>query len=395
MNLKFLKKPIYISSALVLCTSSLLLGAFDKEKSLVSAAPIIHDSRFKIEKFAEFDLKPLRSFGMAISDGTNGFSKGLFVSTGPLPDRDRLLFIDPLGNISVFKDGLVSNEGLIFAEGSYGNGLFVGEIAQGRILRLQSDGSASVFSTGFSQPIPNSISLGPAQLTYGPDPKGIYEQVLYASDFSSGNILRVNPDGSTELFASLASLPLLRKAAAFQCAKCYTSNFNFNSNPGTGTISSVALNGTSQNLISGLEGLQLMTAAPGGTFGNGIYVASEGLAPIVANNDGGVFILEQNGNSLQPFVTGIDASQVVFDTQNILGGGMFISDFNEALSPDKLNTIWRVTPTSGNIVYSNPCVPEPSTVLGTLALGTLGAASTLKRKLKPSQSTEKETTKVS
>ncbi|GCA74164.1 hypothetical protein MiTe_00986 [Microcystis aeruginosa NIES-2520] len=41
------------------------------------------------------------------------------------------------------------------------------------------------------------------------------------------------------------------------------------------------------------------------------------------------------------------------------------------------------------------CVPEPSTILSLLALGTLGAASTLKRKLKPSQSTEKETTKVS
>ncbi|MFN7909782.1 MAG: PEP-CTERM sorting domain-containing protein, partial [Microcystis sp.] len=39
--------------------------------------------------------------------------------------------------------------------------------------------------------------------------------------------------------------------------------------------------------------------------------------------------------------------------------------------------------------------PEPSTILSLLALGTLGAASTLKRKLKPSQSTEKETTKVS
>ncbi len=39
-------------------------------------------------------------------------------------------------------------------------------------------------------------------------------------------------------------------------------------------------------------------------------------------------------------------------------------------------------------------VPEPSTILSLLALGTLGAASTLKRKLKPSQSTEKETTKV-
>ncbi|MDB9388463.1 PEP-CTERM sorting domain-containing protein [Microcystis aeruginosa CS-583] len=39
-------------------------------------------------------------------------------------------------------------------------------------------------------------------------------------------------------------------------------------------------------------------------------------------------------------------------------------------------------------------VPEPTSTLSLLALGTLGAASTLKRKLKPSQSTEKETTKV-
>ena len=39
-------------------------------------------------------------------------------------------------------------------------------------------------------------------------------------------------------------------------------------------------------------------------------------------------------------------------------------------------------------------VPEPSSSLGLLALGTLGAASTLKRKLKPSKSAEKETTKV-
>ena len=39
-------------------------------------------------------------------------------------------------------------------------------------------------------------------------------------------------------------------------------------------------------------------------------------------------------------------------------------------------------------------IPEPTSPLSLLALGTLGAASTLKRKLKPSQSTEKETTKV-
>ena len=40
-------------------------------------------------------------------------------------------------------------------------------------------------------------------------------------------------------------------------------------------------------------------------------------------------------------------------------------------------------------------VPEPTSTLSLLTLGTLGAASTLKRKLKPSKLTEKETTKVS
>ncbi len=39
-------------------------------------------------------------------------------------------------------------------------------------------------------------------------------------------------------------------------------------------------------------------------------------------------------------------------------------------------------------------VPEPTSTLSLLALSTLGAASTLKRKLKPSQSIENETTKV-
>ena len=48
-----------------------------------------------------------------------------------------------------------------------------------------------------------------------------------------------------------------------------------------------------------------------------------------------------------------------------------------------------------NVSYSSSAsVPEPTSTLSLLALGTLAAASTLKRKLKPSKSTEKETTKV-
>ena len=47
------------------------------------------------------------------------------------------------------------------------------------------------------------------------------------------------------------------------------------------------------------------------------------------------------------------------------------------------------------IAVNLPNVPEPTSTLSLLALGTLGAASTIKRKLKPSKFSEKETTKVS
>jgi hypothetical protein len=49
---------------------------------------------------------------------------------------------------------------------------------------------------------------------------------------------------------------------------------------------------------------------------------------------------------------------------------------------------------AGEDVRETCRVPEPTSTLSLLALGTLGAASTLKRKLKPCQFIEKETTKV-
>lgn len=47
-----------------------------------------------------------------------------------------------------------------------------------------------------------------------------------------------------------------------------------------------------------------------------------------------------------------------------------------------------------HFLWSTTTVPESTSTLSLLALGTLGAASTFKRKLKPFKSTEKETTKV-
>jgi hypothetical protein len=58
----------------------------------------------------------------------------------------------------------------------------------------------------------------------------------------------------------------------------------------------------------------------------------------------------------------------------------------------QINSNGSTTANSSSVASAN--VPEPSSTIGLLALGTLGIASTLKRKLKPSQSTAKQTTKV-
>lgn len=79
-----------------------------------------------------------------------------------------------------------------------------------------------------------------------------------------------------------------------------------------------------------------------------------------------------------------------------------VNDKNEGiwdLAVDASFSSRETVPTVGSgfidvkVIVADP-IPEPSSILGFLALGTLGAASTLKRKLKPSKSSEKETTKV-
>ena len=65
-------------------------------------------------------------------------------------------------------------------------------------------------------------------------------------------------------------------------------------------------------------------------------------------------------------------------------------------SQRELNRQFQQRETKKHYIAGSPfTIPEPSSTLSLLALGTLGAASTLKRKLKSSKSSEKETTKVS
>jgi len=62
---------------------------------------------------------------------------------------------------------------------------------------------------------------------------------------------------------------------------------------------------------------------------------------------------------------------------------------------DFKDTQFNINNLSGWVLSVNfTHVPEPSSTLSLSALGTLGAASTLKRQIKPSKSAEKETTKV-
>ncbi len=97
------------------------------------------------------------------------------------------------------------------------------------------------------------------------------------------------------------------------------------------------------------------------------------------------------GEFIFPAPTPPDWSDPPFvpEVDDYLGSGEFFS-----VKPILL----ELKPMEGSLVKAGPltmkAVPEPNSLLGLVALGTLGAASTLKRKLKPSQSTTKETTKV-
>jgi hypothetical protein len=81
--------------------------------------------------------------------------------------------------------------------------------------------------------------------------------------------------------------------------------------------------------------------------------------------------------------------------ESLITGTLDMLDFIVAVSPEfTFEDFESLDLRVQSIATAVSSVPEPSSTLGFFALGTLGAASTLKRKLKPSKSTEKETTKV-
>jgi hypothetical protein len=85
--------------------------------------------------------------------------------------------------------------------------------------------------------------------------------------------------------------------------------------------------------------------------------------------------------------TGLSAPRYVIGSDGALGFEIAIDT-----SPDVV--AFLAFPVTFGTVQTVQQVPEPASLFGLGVLGTLGVGSTLKRKLKPSKSAEKETTKV-
>jgi hypothetical protein len=372
----------------------LAMSAFDGFHHAMAATPILAEpDKYQIELFADFSslAPPLDAFQMTITEGENGFAPGMYVTSGPAQGTlgNRLVRVNRDGSITVVKEGIRNAETLIFAKGAYGDGMLIAEPLDQRLRRLLPDGTLTTFAENVSTP-----PFGPSTLVYGPN------DLLYATDGASGDlangsrdILQINPDGTTEVFASIP------ESLYPQCRECIvqvhgalayasinpdtnqwqegggfvsgTFSVSFPGTPGLGidALYGVSLDGEVTQLADGLSGVELIELGPGGTFGSDLYIGALGSFPVdeATRGNGGVYTLAADG-TLSSFLTNINAIDVAFDREGVLGGGMFVTEGTNFNGPGR---VWRITPVS---------TPEPATILGATVAFFLGAWQTRKQK---------------
>jgi hypothetical protein len=315
-------------------------------------------TKFKVELYEDlsrFEGVTL-AFHLAISDGQAGFPPGLFVTTGPLPGKveipadsgrffpgsDRLLYLDGPFRGDVFASGFNSIEALIFARGAYGQGMLITEPRENRIDILRPEcllqpGPYTVVNSTFASDI-GSDPFGATGLAYG------FNDKLFVADGAGGNILQVDAEGRAEFFAKIplatdVSLAVV-KGLLFDTSGRFGGGLvasTFTMGEAKDAIFYVSQDGNATQAISDADRLSMMefiTLGPGGAFGSDIFVAALGSG---LHGDGGVYTMCPDGN-LVPFLTGIDPTCVVFDT-----------DFNQANEGyhDGPGRIWRITPLGG------------------------------------------------
>ncbi len=301
-----------------------------------TAIPVMADPNlFSVELYADFAPLGgnLKAFDLLLTGGEQGFQAGLYVTSGPTGDTrsDRVVRIDGPGLVTPVKSGLVSNEGAVFSQGSYPPGMLIAIPRQQRIVQLLPDGTMNTFASGFTAP------FGPTGIVFGLD------GALYASDNSSHYLVRIDSAGVVTPFAAIDdSNPKGPAVSAFTSpfgGGYYVGTFTAPGiDPlGAGMIYKASPDGSSvTEFASGFDGLELLAFGPGDVFGRDLFAPQTAGAP---NADGAIFTVDPAGKVV-PFMTQVDATNVAFDTEGVLGGGMFVGDINDAQGPGK---IWHVT----------------------------------------------------
>jgi hypothetical protein len=115
----------------------------------------------------------------------------------------------------------------------------------------------------------------------------------------------------------------------------------------------------------------------------------------------GQFLVNATSSTLTFNTAGSNPVDLAFVNSSTVFGGPFYaigfdstSGFETAFATSPNVNASVAFPVTFGTVQQVQQVPEPASLFGLGVLSTLGAASTLKRKLKPSKSAEKETTKV-
>jgi len=356
-------------------SASLLLVSVDNV-SAHHTPKLENPDKFEIQLCADLaEFGRLKVFQLTFTNGENGFPAGLYVTSGPSGDdrSDRLIRVDQCMNkgstqkVNIVRDGFVSNEALVFAKGPYGDGMLISAPLKQQILRLSPNGTLTNFTSVGTEP------FGPVGIDFGPDPLGEFPEVLFAVDFDGDRILRVDPEGNSTVFTECPSDlcgggssgggGASGKWFMFDPTGRYSNGFIFSTYSfgvrDAGAILAISPDGKNFTLIAGqdlnggkasafsptsdlsLDGVEILAFGPGGSFGSDLYVPTIGYDGL--HGEGNLLIMSPDGR-LTPFITNMDATSVVFDSNGILGGGMFIADFNEELGAGK---IWRVTPAAG------------------------------------------------
>ncbi len=357
----------------------LFVGGIGTPRVVLADPVLANPGLFQIELVADF--APLGAetevLHLTITGGENGFPPGMYVTSPFSLGTHRLFRVDGAYQITEVLDGLNNPESILFARGAYGDGMLISEASELRILRLLSDGTLATFASL------GTPTFGPVGMVYGAD------DLLYVMDFLGGALLRVNPDGTSQLFASI---PLPNTAGgppgSFVVAGvkpviadtsgqyggafiCGTFSVVVSDQPdllNEDKIYLVSTDGTSVTaFVGGFNGLEFLTLGPGDIFGTELYVAEMGSN---IKNDGNVYTVSPSG-TVALFLSNIDATHVVFDTENVLGGGMFVAEFGNlcpASGQRRSGRIWRVTPRA----FPIPTSSEWGLIVMTLLLLTAG-----------------------